>query len=178
MDISYKWAGGGLISTTEDLIKFGNAMLVCYQLRRKRDPVNGVQGFEAAADNGSRDCRYLLDGSTTAMMWEPVVKDNVTKSPTVGYGMGWLVQQKVPGIVGGRETIFCVGHTGSAIGASSALVIAPQTSQDVSGSSDGDGVSATTGVQSPEGVTVAVIFNLQEVKGMLDLGIRIAEEFV
>lgn len=30
-DTSYKWAGGGIVSTVGDLLKFGNAMLYCYQ---------------------------------------------------------------------------------------------------------------------------------------------------
>lgn len=32
VDNSYKWAGGGFISTTEDLVKFGNAMLYASQV--------------------------------------------------------------------------------------------------------------------------------------------------
>ena len=32
VDLSYKWAGGGYISTAEDLVKFGNAVLTCWQL--------------------------------------------------------------------------------------------------------------------------------------------------
>ena len=31
VDNSYKWAGGGFLSTTIDLVKFGNAMLYSYQ---------------------------------------------------------------------------------------------------------------------------------------------------
>jgi len=30
-DNSYKWAGGGFVSTVGDLLKFGNAMLYSYQ---------------------------------------------------------------------------------------------------------------------------------------------------
>ena len=31
VDNSYKWAGGGFLSTVGDLVKFGNAMLYSYQ---------------------------------------------------------------------------------------------------------------------------------------------------
>ena len=31
VDNSYKWAGGGFLSTVTDLAKFGNAMLFAYQ---------------------------------------------------------------------------------------------------------------------------------------------------
>lgn len=37
-DSSYKWAGGGLISTVQDLLKFGNLMLYCYQQDEKDKP--------------------------------------------------------------------------------------------------------------------------------------------
>ena len=30
VDNSYKWAGGGFISTSEDIAKFGNALLASY----------------------------------------------------------------------------------------------------------------------------------------------------
>lgn len=33
-DLSIKWAGGGIISTTDDLVKFGNALLDCYKGRQ------------------------------------------------------------------------------------------------------------------------------------------------
>lgn len=32
VDNSYKWAGGGLMSTTEDLLRFGNALLYAKQI--------------------------------------------------------------------------------------------------------------------------------------------------
>lgn len=39
MDNSYKWGGGGFISTTEDLVKFGNAMLISYNNYENKDKV-------------------------------------------------------------------------------------------------------------------------------------------
>ena len=43
VDNCYKWAGGGFISTTEDLIKFGNAMLYASQVKeyseRSKEPI-------------------------------------------------------------------------------------------------------------------------------------------
>jgi len=32
VDLSYKWAGGGFLSTVTDLIKFGDAMIYSYQV--------------------------------------------------------------------------------------------------------------------------------------------------
>lgn len=42
VDNSYKWAGGGFLSTAEDLVKFGNAMLYSFQYP------NGFLNREAA----------------------------------------------------------------------------------------------------------------------------------
>lgn len=33
VDNSYKWAGGGFLSTVSDLLSFGNAMLYSYQVK-------------------------------------------------------------------------------------------------------------------------------------------------
>ena len=32
VDLSYKWAGGGFISNSQDLVKFGNAVLTSWQI--------------------------------------------------------------------------------------------------------------------------------------------------
>ena len=39
VDNSYKWGGGGFMSTTEDLVKFGNAMLISYNNYENKDKV-------------------------------------------------------------------------------------------------------------------------------------------
>ncbi len=176
MDNSHKWAGGGLISNAEDLLRFGNAMIVSYQHGKLENIRKSSHDSEPLIGNASEGSRCLLDGSTTAMMWEPVVKVINPKTPQLGYGMGWIVRRGDPGILGGQRRLFCVGHTGGAVGASSALVVIPQTKPDTS-SLFVDG-SETVATQNPEGVSVALIFNLQEVKGMFSLGVKIAEEFV
>lgn len=56
-----------------------------------------------------------------------------------------------------------IGHTGGAIGASSALVLAPRSHDPVA---------------TPNNVAVAIIFNLQEVPKMFQLGQIIAEHFM
>jgi serine beta-lactamase-like protein LACTB len=40
VDNSYKWAGGGFISTAIDLAKFGNALLILYQLNDEPEDGN------------------------------------------------------------------------------------------------------------------------------------------
>ena len=37
VDNSYKWAGGGFMSTVEDLVKFGNSMLYSKQMAENRN---------------------------------------------------------------------------------------------------------------------------------------------
>ena len=67
----------------------------------------------------------------------------------------------------GKEYPFFFSHTGGAVGASSVLTVMPAEGEE-SRESVGEG---------PRGVAVAVIFNLQEVKGVFTLGLLIAEQF-
>lgn len=66
-DNSYKWAGGGFVSTVEDLLKFGNAMLYCYQQTKEDKP-----GF--------------LKKETIQEMWTPVKN---TSMPSWGRNAGY-----------------------------------------------------------------------------------------
>ncbi|XP_074249612.1 serine beta-lactamase-like protein LACTB, mitochondrial isoform X3 [Saimiri boliviensis] len=59
VDNSYKWAGGGFLSTVGDLLKFGNAMLYGYQVGLfKNSNENLLPGY--------------LKPETMVMMWTPV----------------------------------------------------------------------------------------------------------
>ncbi len=62
------------------------------------------------------------------------------------------------GVAGGRDYPMVFGHTGGAVGACSVLTIIPG--------------------EAGKGVVVAVILNLQEVKGVFNLGLKVAEEFL
>ena len=57
VDNSCKWAGGGILSTTGDLLKFGNAMLFSYQQKKKEDCEEGY-----------------LKAETMRQLWEPVIR--------------------------------------------------------------------------------------------------------
>lgn len=103
VDNSYKWAGGGFLSTSDDLVKFGNAMLYAYQ---------NSNGF--------------LDRDTVKMMWTPVSNTYLGWDKDGQYGMGWgviLSQNNYPFC---KSRQFYVTHTGAATGASSALLILPR----------------------------------------------------
>ncbi|MEX1140586.1 MAG: serine hydrolase domain-containing protein, partial [Bacteroidota bacterium] len=54
VDNSYKWAGGGFLSTTEDLLKFGNAMLSNALLK----PETAAMMFTSQKLNDGRETRY------------------------------------------------------------------------------------------------------------------------
>lgn len=112
VDSSYKFAGGGILSTTGDLLKFGNHMLNAYQ------------------DNVSADAYKLLKSSTIkSLLWMPQSdipkKDKILEAVDISrsqfyYGMGWVVS-----LNNNTNRLESVHHTGGAVGASSCLFIVP-----------------------------------------------------
>ena len=89
-------------------------------------------------------------------MWQTVVK----MSEHYYYGWGWMVVASTKPVTGVSPSPTFIGHTGGAVGASSALVLAPESHE------------------TPHNIAVAVIFNLQEVPKMFQLGQTIAEHFM
>jgi serine beta-lactamase-like protein LACTB, mitochondrial len=49
-DNSYKWAGGGFVSTVGDLLKFGNAMLYSYQWKPESSLPPGILKPETVSE--------------------------------------------------------------------------------------------------------------------------------
>ena len=130
---------------------------------------------ENCKESASTDHRCLLQPSTASLMLIPAVENVVNNknnnnstspnhtpapAPPVGYGMGWFVRREKAGLIGGRGYPFTFSHTGGAVGACSVLTVMAREEE-------GCG----------SGVVVAVLFNLQKVKGVFELGTRIAEEF-
>jgi len=181
VDNSYKWAGGGFISNAKDLVRFGNALLACYQLSSisPAQKVISDDPLQSLASQEERIFKGVLDPETVVEMWKPVATDIkfTSRDPVLSYGMGWFLQAGDTEVVGGKAKPFCVGHTGGAVGATGVLLIVPQNPQPGE-----DEVSTLNALSAetiePRGVVVAVIFNLQEVKGMFSLGVQIAEEFM
>lgn len=114
VDNSFKWAGGGFLSTAPDLVKFGFSMLSCYQYD--------------SPDN-------YLSLNTMKEIWTAVPKTKCAWESGGCYGMGWCVHPKY------------FSHTGGSVGSSSVLVVAPKESCD----------------KKPQGITVAIICNMQGV---------------
>ena len=147
IDVSCKWAGGGFVSTSDDLVKFGNALLLSYNQWQRQEQLKNVKTQETSASQASEnksaggntttveqestqtDSRYILHPATVAMMWRPVVTVNEEAlegaSGRISYGMGWCVQQEESSVMGGRQKQLTVSHTGGSVGASSVLTIIP-----------------------------------------------------
>ena len=103
VDNSYKWAGGGFLSTSEDLLKFGNAMLYSFQ---------NSDGY--------------LKSDTVKMIWTPVANTSLAWDKDGQYGMGWGVIPPQVNHPFCKSRQFYVSHTGGAIGARSVLLVLPR----------------------------------------------------
>ncbi|XP_055571948.1 serine beta-lactamase-like protein LACTB, mitochondrial isoform X1 [Falco biarmicus] len=155
VDNSYKWAGGGFLSSVGDLLKFGNALLYSYQ----------------AGQFKKNNCKLLpgyLKPDTVAMMWTPVPKTEVSWDRDGKYAMAWAVVEKKQQCGCCRQQRHYASHTGGAVGASSVLLILPE---------ELDSEALGTGlVTPPRGVIVSIICNMQSVS-LNSTALKIAREF-
>ncbi|XP_021921072.1 serine beta-lactamase-like protein LACTB, mitochondrial isoform X2 [Zootermopsis nevadensis] len=188
VDVSLKWAGSGFLSTVGDLLRFGNAMLYSYQWRNELEMLY-PPGY--------------LKAETMQALWTPQPGTTSKWGRCDGYGMGWFVVPSLQEHGGGDIQKFSVGHTGGAVGASSVLLIVPNTvpyppspASPAAVISNGELTSHTssspnslsvfssskpvvtqsTEICIPCGVTVAIIMNLQNV-GLQHLAMDIAALF-
>lgn len=148
VDNSYKWAGGGLLSTSSDLCRFGNAMLFSFQAQLAG---GGTAGF--------------LRPETVGTIWSPVEKTRCSWDSYGFYGMGWgtvPVSERPPFT---REQRQYFSHTGGAVGASSVLLVLPRCMEVVPASGN-----------PPHGVVLAIIVNMQSVS-MNRLALDVAKMF-
>ncbi|KPP62142.1 serine beta-lactamase-like protein LACTB, mitochondrial-like [Scleropages formosus] len=152
VDNSYKWAGGGFLSTVGDLVQFGNVLLYSYQVAHRKNKENLLPGF--------------LKSQTANMLWTPVENTQVSWNKDGQYGMGWLVVEKQHKYGQCMNRRHYVSHTGGAVGASSVLLVLPR---DPLESWDEMG-------PLPQGVVVAIITNMQSV-GLEKTALKIAQEF-
>ncbi|KAM8890820.1 serine beta-lactamase-like protein LACTB, mitochondrial isoform 2-T2 [Spinachia spinachia] len=153
VDNSYKWAGGGFLSTVGDLLLFGNALLYSYQLARLRDAAGFRPGF--------------LKPQTAVDLWSPVDRTEASWDKDGRYAQGWLVVENLQKYGQCRKRRHYVSHTGGAVGASSVLLVLP-----------GEEVHEHEGQSPrvPRGVVVTIITNMQSV-GLNGTALKIAQEF-
>nr|XP_056722005.1 serine beta-lactamase-like protein LACTB, mitochondrial [Euleptes europaea] len=156
VDNSYKWAGGGFLSTVGDLLKFGNAMLYGYQLGWWQNLAPGLLPG------------YLKPG-TIEMLWTAVPKTEASWSKDDRYGMAWQVVEKKPAYGFCREPRNYAYHCGGAVGASSVLLILPEEWD--SGAAPGSSIP-----MPPRGVVVTIICNMQSIS-LSKTALKIAMEF-
>ncbi|XP_066132713.1 serine beta-lactamase-like protein LACTB, mitochondrial [Saccopteryx bilineata] len=153
VDNSYKWAGGGFLSTVGDLLKFGNAMLYGYQVDLfKNSNENLLPGY--------------LKPETMVMIWTPVPNTEMSWDREGKYAMAWGVVEKKQTYGSCRKQRHYASHTGGAVGASSVLLILPE---------ELDAETVYNKVP-PRGIVVSIICNMQSV-GLNSTALKIALEF-
>ncbi|XP_003463634.4 serine beta-lactamase-like protein LACTB, mitochondrial [Cavia porcellus] len=153
VDNSYKWAGGGFLSTVGDLLKFGNAMLYSYQAGLfKNSHEDLLPGY--------------LKPETMVMMWTPVPNTEMSWDKDGKYAMAWGVVEKKQTHGSCRKQRHYASHTGGAVGASSVLLVLPEELD----------AEAINNKVPPRGVIVSIICNMQSV-GLNSTALKIALEF-
>lgn len=94
-DPSYKWPGGGLLSTPADLARFGGALM--------------------AGD--------LLDDGMLEQLWTPQRMPDGSVNPE-NYGMGWRIDLE-SGLIARADTVRVIHHGGTSPGGSAFLLLVP-----------------------------------------------------
>uniref|UniRef100_A0A3Q1HRF6 Beta-lactamase-related domain-containing protein n=2 Tax=Anabas testudineus TaxID=64144 RepID=A0A3Q1HRF6_ANATE len=153
VDNSYKWAGGGFLSTAGDMLLFGNVLLYSYQVAHLKDTEGLLPGF--------------LKPKTVKDLWAPVDKTEAGWDKDGMYAQGWLVVEKLQKYGQCRKRRHYVSHTGGAVGASSVLLVLPCEETD---QHHGETLIL------PQGVVVTIITNMQSV-GLNTTALKIAHEF-
>ncbi len=106
VDLSYKWAGGGMLSNVNDLLIFANTLLQCRQ----------------AKFVDTQSSNQLLKAETIREMWSSIA---ATKKKNVSYGLGWMIVKEQSSSVNESIIPAHIYHTGGAVGATSILLIIP-----------------------------------------------------
>ncbi|XP_072020837.1 LOW QUALITY PROTEIN: serine beta-lactamase-like protein LACTB, mitochondrial [Amphiura filiformis] len=150
VNLSLKWAGGGYLSTVDDLIKFGNAMLYSYQYTNKHKENHLPPGY--------------LKSETMTTIWKPVPNTNGAWDVDSKYAMGWAVVDLDQDHGQCRKARHLVSHTGGAVGFSSVLLIVPpkdeESSTRIVGNKNGNDNGKKVDSPPPKGVVVAIVTNL------------------
>nr|XP_045581253.1 serine beta-lactamase-like protein LACTB, mitochondrial [Procambarus clarkii]XP_045581254.1 serine beta-lactamase-like protein LACTB, mitochondrial [Procambarus clarkii]XP_045581255.1 serine beta-lactamase-like protein LACTB, mitochondrial [Procambarus clarkii]XP_045581256.1 serine beta-lactamase-like protein LACTB, mitochondrial [Procambarus clarkii]XP_045581258.1 serine beta-lactamase-like protein LACTB, mitochondrial [Procambarus clarkii]XP_045581259.1 serine beta-lactamase-like protein len=153
IDNSYKWAGGGFLSTVHDLCKFGNVMLYSSQQESEND------------NEGTHVLPGFLKASTMQALWTPVDGTNVKWVHDQGYGMGWEAMKENHSYGFCRNSRHFALHSGAAVGASSVLLVLPK-----------QGYCCKENGAPPKGVVVSIITNMQSVN-LKKVALQIAHYF-
>lgn len=160
VDVSYKYGGGGILSNVYDLATLGNKLLTFYQ----------SHDDDEAAGGGKK---FLKSSTIRSQVWSVQSKPERNESREiffendldVSYGLGWNV------CFDRNKELKYVYHTGGAVGATSCLLIAPQSS------TNNSGTGSKVSVQTPNGICVAVLCNSQDVAEIVPFCFNISRIF-
>ncbi|VDP82202.1 unnamed protein product [Echinostoma caproni] len=161
VDNSYKWAGGGILSTAPDLVRMANHLAQIYMGRLQS---HGVV---------SRD--------TLTKLWHayPVNPDAVWQP-----GLGWFLARRSGGPVAGNNICpdrLYVLHTGGAVGCTTALLLSlpccPTSEPAFDRPEHQDNEEFTTAISRVPPVCVAVLTNLEDSSEISQLAVSLAEVF-
>ncbi|XP_018408312.1 PREDICTED: serine beta-lactamase-like protein LACTB, mitochondrial [Nanorana parkeri] len=150
VDNSYKWAGGGFLSTVSDLLTFGNVLLYSYQTQNTTGILPGY-----------------LKPDTITMLWRQVPNTEMSWDKDGKYAMGWGTVERKQDYGQCKLQKHYISHTGGAVGASSVLLIMPEE--------DPRSWDSQT-VIPPKGIVVTIIVNMQQT-GLNATALKIALEF-
>ena len=100
VDLSSKWAGGGVLSNVLDLLKLGNFMLTCYH--RQSDRHDGRPAAAVLPFVSSRTVRHLLWSPQTlnvksaispssSSTLDKLLNGNDRMRTKIAYGLGWFL---------------------------------------------------------------------------------------
>ncbi|CAF4564731.1 unnamed protein product, partial [Rotaria socialis] len=128
VDLSYKWAGGGILSNVTDLLLYANNLLQCRQTKLVSSDSN----------------KQLLKSETIRELWSPIVATNRNNT---SYGLGWMIAKEQPSSINQCSIPSHIYHTGGAVGATSIILIIP-CSNNCSNPRCGICISILTNLQS------------------------------
>ncbi len=151
VDNSYKWAGGGLLSTVGDLLVFANHLLSCYQTNEKTNFLKQSTVRDqlwSKQNEFSCKTKYLAHADTL-----PIIQQN----ESFHYALGWIV------CMDNDQKIKHVYHTGGALGCVSVLMIKPIQNDRIS--------------THPSGIAVAIFCNSGDASDIGKLALNITEIF-
>ncbi|XP_060083887.1 serine beta-lactamase-like protein LACTB, mitochondrial [Ylistrum balloti] len=181
VDLSYKWAGGGFLSSTRDLVKFGHVMLYSY-LHKSDNVTKQQRDTNLKDDSNTRKQKSevismpnqtktktpapgFLKTESVQLLWKPVAKTKCAWDKFGYYGMGWAVVPEGENCGHCHHSDHIVSHTGGAIGGSSVLIIKPK-----------DCGHDNTPPGELQGVVVAMIANMTSVS-LYKTAVKVAKLF-
>ncbi|KAM4676871.1 serine beta-lactamase-like protein LACTB, mitochondrial [Discoglossus pictus] len=150
VDNSCKWAGGGFLSTVNDLLIFGNVLLYSYQAQTTPQLLPGY-----------------LKPDTISMVWRQVPNTEMSWDKDGKYAMGWGAVERKQDCGQCKYQRHYVSHTGGAVGASSVILILPEEEIPTLNNQ---------AITPPRGIVVTIIANMQAV-GLNSTALKIALEF-